>query len=91
MYWELMCHAARAGYGTFDFGRSREGTGAYHFKRHWGFTPTPLAYQYVLLRRRDLPDVTPSNARFRVATEVWKRLPLGVTRWLGPYIARYLP
>src|SRR5206468_3522495 len=42
MYWELLCHVAHAGYRVFDFGRSREGTGPYNFKRHWGFEPQPL-------------------------------------------------
>ncbi len=91
MYWELMCYAALAGYRVFDFGRSREGTGAYDFKRHWGFTPAPLPYQYVLLRRQTLPDVNPSNRRLAVASRVWRRLPLAVTNRVGPIISRYLP
>jgi FemAB-related protein (PEP-CTERM system-associated) len=91
MYWELMCHAARADYRVFDFGRSREGTGAYHFKRHWGFEPAPLPYQYVLLRRRELPNVSPSNPRLHLAVEAWKRLPLSVTKLVGPALTRYLP
>ncbi len=91
MYWELMCHAARAGYRVFDFGRSREGTGSYEFKRHWGFEPVPLPYQYVLLRRHTVPNVSPSNSRFRLAGKVWKRLPLPVIKALGPVITRYLP
>jgi FemAB-related protein (PEP-CTERM system-associated) len=91
MYWELTCHAARAGYRVFDFGRSREGTGSYHFKRHWGFEPVPLPYQYILLTRESLPNLSPSNPRFHLATAVWKRLPLAVTNRLGPRLTRYLP
>jgi FemAB-related protein (PEP-CTERM system-associated) len=91
MYWELMCHAARAGYSVFDFGRSREGTGSYEFKKHWGFEPVPLPYQYILLNGARMPDLSPSNPRFRLATEVWKRLPLGVTKALGPILTRYVP
>jgi FemAB-related protein (PEP-CTERM system-associated) len=91
MYWELMCHAARAGYRVFDFGRSREGTGSYDFKRHWGFEPVPLPYQYVLLNGARMPDLSPSNPRFRLATEFWKRLPLGVTKALGPLLTRFVP
>jgi FemAB-related protein (PEP-CTERM system-associated) len=91
MYWELMCHAARAGYRVFDFGRSREGTGSYEFKRHWGFEPVPLPYQYILLNGAQMPDLSPSNPRFRLATAVWKRLPLGVTKVLGPVLTRYVP
>jgi len=91
MYWELMCHAAHAGYRVFDFGRSREGTGSYDFKRHWGFEPVPLPYQYILLNGARMPDLSPSNPRFRLATELWKRLPLGVTKAVGPVLTRYVP
>ena len=75
----------------FDFGRSREGTGPYHFKRHWGFEPVTLPYQYIVLRGRALPDLSPSNPRFRLAAAIWKHLPLGVTNRLGPPLTRYLP
>ena len=91
MYWELLCHAAKLGYRTFDFGRSREGTGAYHFKRHWGFEAVPLPYQYILEGRGRMPDLNPSNPRMRLAVDTWKRLPLPVTKVLGPRLTRYLP
>jgi len=91
MYWELLCHAAKAGYRTFDFGRSREGTGAYHFKRHWGFEPVPLPYQYLLVNGGRMPDLSPSNPKMRLAVNAWKRLPLPLTRVLGPRLTRYLP
>jgi len=91
MYWELLCHAAKAGYRVFDFGRSREGTGAYHFKRHWGFEPVALPYQYVLLNDSRMPDLSPANPKMRLAVEAWKRLPLPLTKLLGPRLTRYLP
>lgn len=91
MYWELLCHAAKAGYRSFDFGRSREGTGAYNFKRHWGFEPVPLPYQYVLLKGGRMPDLSPSNPKIRLAVEAWKRIPLPVTKLVGPVLTKYLP
>lgn len=91
MYWELTCHAARAGSRTFDFGRSREGTGAYNFKRHWGFEPVPLPYQYVLSEGSRMPDVSPSNRKLGLAVRAWKRLPLPLTKVVGPRLTRYLP
>jgi FemAB-related protein (PEP-CTERM system-associated) len=90
MYWELMCRVAAAGYRVFDFGRSREGTGPYHFKRHWGFEPEPLPYQYIL-RRGGIPNMSPSNPKMRLAIAAWKRLPFAVTKTLGPRLTRYLP
>jgi len=91
MYWELLCHAAKAGYRTFDFGRSREGTGAYNFKRHWGFEPVALPYQYVLLDGSQMPNLSPSNPRMHFAVEAWKRMPLPLTKVVGPFVTRYLP
>jgi hypothetical protein len=43
MYYALMNHA-RGGCDRFDFGRSKTDSGAYHFKRNWGFVPEPLSY-----------------------------------------------
>ena len=46
------CATSRgAGYRVFDFGRSREGTGPYNFKRHWGFEPQPLPVPVRAARR----------------------------------------
>ena len=91
MYWDLMRESCVSGFKVFDFGRSREGTGPYNFKRHWGFEPTPLAYQYVLVNGRDIPNISPSNPRLRLFIEGWKRLPMPITKWLGPPLTRWLP
>ena len=91
MYWELMRHACDAGIKIFDFGRSREGTGSYRFKKHWGFVPEPLHYQYDLIKQSSMPDFSPGNPKYRLAIEIWKRLPTPLTRVLGPFLARGLP
>jgi FemAB-related protein (PEP-CTERM system-associated) len=91
MYWQLICYGAERGYGFFDFGRSKVGSGSYDFKRHWGFEPKPLPYEYYLVRQREMPDLSPMNPRFALAVNVWKRLPLGMANWLGPHLARYFP
>jgi FemAB-related protein (PEP-CTERM system-associated) len=91
MYWELMRHAGRAGFRVFDFGRSRVGSGSYDFKRHWGFEPSPLPYQYVLFGGRAMPRLSPSNPRFQLAARIWRRLPLAVTKRLGPVLTRHIP
>jgi FemAB-related protein (PEP-CTERM system-associated) len=44
MYYELMRHAARRDCTRFDFGRSKLGTGAFAFKKNWGFEHQPLTY-----------------------------------------------
>jgi FemAB-related protein (PEP-CTERM system-associated) len=90
MYWELMRRCAARGIRVFDFGRSKRDSGSYHFKRHWGFEEQPLHYQYHLARSRQMPDLSPANPKYSLAISVWQRLPLRVTQWLGPLIARSL-
>ena len=91
MYWELMRHAAARGCTRFDFGRSKKGTGAYSFKCNWKMREHELPYEYFLVRERRLPDLSPNNRSFRPAIAVWQRLPLPVTRLLGPVVVRHLP
>lgn len=90
MYWELLVHALGRGARVFDFGRSRQGTGSFRFKTHWGFQPTPLPYQYDLVRAGSIPNVTPDNPRYHAFIELWRRLPVPVTRIVGPWLARNL-
>jgi FemAB-related protein (PEP-CTERM system-associated) len=91
MYWEIMREACLAGYRTFDFGRSRAGSGSYDFKRHWGFEPAPLAYQYLLRAGSSIPNISPSNPKLQLFIRGWKRLPIAVSRRLGPPLTRWLP
>jgi len=90
MYWEVMRRACQRGARVFDYGRSKVGTGSYRFKKHWGFEPQPLHYEYHLVKARRVPDLNPLNPKYRAAAAVWKRLPLPLTRILGPMIARSL-
>jgi FemAB-related protein (PEP-CTERM system-associated) len=90
MYWELMRHSCERGLKVFDYGRSKQGTGSYSFKKNWGFEPTPLYYEYYLVKARQMPDVSPMNPKYKLFINAWKRLPLSVTQLLGPLIARNL-
>jgi FemAB-related protein (PEP-CTERM system-associated) len=90
MYWEVMRRACLRGIRVFDFGRSKRGTGAFDFKKNWGFTPEPLHYLYRLHKSTDLPDLNPLNPKFQLFIETWKRLPLPVANAVGPHIVRSL-
>ena len=91
MYWELMRYAAAQGYKVFDFGRSKQDTGSYHFKRHWGFEPRPLPYWYYSLAGLPIPDTSPLNPKLQWAIRIWRNLPVKVTTLVGPQIVRHLP
>jgi len=90
MYYDIIRRASTRGVKLFDFGRSKLGTGAYAFKKNWGFKPVPLNYEYKLRRGDRLPDVNPLNPKYRLMIETWKRLPLPVANTIGPWVARSL-
>jgi FemAB-related protein (PEP-CTERM system-associated) len=89
-YWELMRRACARGLKVFDYGRSKQGTGSFAFKKNWGFVPRPLHYEYCLYRRDAIPQNNPSNAKYKLMIEAWRRMPIGLANWLGPFIVRNL-
>jgi FemAB-related protein (PEP-CTERM system-associated) len=89
-YWEVMRRASGRGVKLFDYGRSKQGTGSYAFKKNWGFEPTPLHYQYQLYRGSTIPQNNPMNPKYRAFIALWRRLPIAVANRLGPLIVRNL-
>ncbi|MBK6801051.1 FemAB family XrtA/PEP-CTERM system-associated protein [Novosphingobium sp.] len=90
MYFELMLHARRRGCLAFDFGRSKTGSGAYEFKRNWGFDPQPLGYASWTAPGQPARDADPTSNRHAARIALWKRLPLAVANLAGPIISRGL-
>lgn len=88
MYWRLMRHASAKGCTQFDFGRSKVGTGAYYFKKNWGFKPEPIAHQFLMRDNAPLPNINPLNPKYRLMIAVWKKLPLFVANAIGPFVVR---
>lgn len=89
-YWELMRRACARGLKVFDYGRSKQGTGSYAFKKNWGFEPQALHYEYCLYRHDAIPQNNPSNGKYRLLIDAWRHLPLALANRLGPYIVRNL-
>jgi FemAB-related protein (PEP-CTERM system-associated) len=90
MYYKLMLHARQRGMTEFDFGRSKTGSGPFHFKKNWGFDPMPLSYGEWLAPGEEARDVDPTSAAYARKIALWKKLPLPVANLLGPLIARGL-
>ncbi len=89
-YWELMRRACARGLKVFDYGRSKLGTGPYAFKKNWGFEPKPLHYEFCLYKRDSIPQNNPNNAKYKLMISTWRRMPLALANWLGPFIVRNL-
>jgi FemAB-related protein (PEP-CTERM system-associated) len=90
MYWELMRRSCQEGVRLFDFGRSKVNSGSYRFKKHWGFEPEPLHYQYHLVRAQIVPNLSPNNPNYQMMIRAWQRLPLPIANVLGPFLSRSL-
>lgn len=90
MYWEVMRRAVDKGCRVFDFGRSKVDTGAYSFKKHWGFEPQPLNYEYFLVKADSMPELNPNNPKYALFINAWKKLPVGISRTIGPWLAKGL-
>jgi lipid II:glycine glycyltransferase (peptidoglycan interpeptide bridge formation enzyme) len=91
MYWQLMKYGWERGYKIFDFGRSKVDTGSYDFKRHWGFKPESLPYQYFLNRIKEIPNLSPANPKYQRKIEMWRKMPFWLSKIIGPHIVKYIP
>jgi len=91
LWWSLIRYAAETGHRTFDFGRSKKVSGNFDFKKKWNPAIESLSYQVRLVRRTTVPNFSPANPKFDLATNLWKKLPLGLTRVIGPRVVRWFP
>lgn len=90
MYYELMRHARMRGCARFDFGRSKPGTGAFTFKKNWGFEPRPLRYATRTADGAAPREINPLDPRYRLKIAAWRKLPLPIANRIGPFISRGL-
>lgn len=91
LYWEMIKHACEHGYRRFHLGRSSVDSNAEQFKKKWNATAQQLYWQYLLNKSQDIPQLNVNNPKFKLAIALWQRLPLPVTKWLGPWLSRSIP
>ncbi len=91
LYWEAITYAIAQGSRKFDFGRSTPGEGTYRFKKQWGAEPVQLYWQYLLGEGREMPELNTKNPKYEIAIKVWKKLPVSLTKILGPRIVKNIP
>jgi len=90
LYLRMLEFACDSGYRTFDFGRSTRGEGTYKFKEQWGAEPAPLNWTYISLDGKSVDPESPGIERFEAARQCWRRLPLVVTKIIGPCIRKHI-
>ena len=90
LYWSCMQEMISRGMRVFSFGRCTPGGGTHRFKRQWGARDVPLPW--LAWSRSGGPGLpTAERPLFRLASEMWSRIPVAVANRVGPYLARRLP
>jgi FemAB-related protein (PEP-CTERM system-associated) len=90
MYWSILERVVQRGQEMFDFGRSSRESNTYRFKKQWGAIPGPAEWQYHL-RAGSVSEMRPENVKYRRLIRLWQRLPVPLTRLIGPPIVRGIP
>jgi FemAB-related protein (PEP-CTERM system-associated) len=90
MYWQLLERAVQRGQEVFDFGRSSRDSNTYRFKQQWGAQEAPADWQYYV-RSGDVGAMRPESARNQRLIHIWQKLPVSLTRLIGPAIVRGIP
>ena len=91
LYWEMIKDACERDFQWYHLGRSTVDSGGETFKKKWNTYPTQLYWQYLVRNGRPIPQLNVSNHKFKLAVSVWRRLPLQLTRVLGPLVAKGIP
>jgi len=91
LYWTMLEYACDNGFDYFDFGRSTPGEGTYKFKEQWGAKPQPLFWQYISLREQNRSqEQKDDKSRFDKAIQYWQKIPVPITRIIGPMIRKHI-
>lgn len=91
MFWAAIKYAIENDFKKFDFGRSTPDEGTYNFKKQWGAKPVQLYWHYIMEDGARMPDLSPKNSKFGLAVKAWQKMPLGLTKIIGPHIVRNIP
>jgi len=90
MYYQVMCNASERGYRWYDFGRSKNDSGPYKYKKNWGMEPRSLYYYYHLVNAEELPNLSPNNPKYKLFIQLWQKLPLKVSQIVGQFLSKFL-
>ena len=91
LYWESIKYGCENGYELCDFGRSTVGSGPYIFKKQWNPVEIPLPYYFFQEGEKMRTNSVKMYSGLEVFSNIWKRMPLNLTKIIGPYLAKRLP
>ena len=91
LYWEMIKNACEEGFHYFHLGRTSIESGGESFKRKWCADTKQLYWQYYLPDGGAMPQLNVDNPKYALAIAAWRKLPLWLTRTIGPILARSIP
>jgi FemAB-related protein (PEP-CTERM system-associated) len=91
LYWDMIQHYCRSGFKRFHLGRSSADSGAEAFKKKWLASSTQLYWHQIAAPNGRIPQLNVNNPKFQLAIRTWKRLPLALTKTIGPVISKGIP
>ena len=84
IYWTMIEEACRRGCARFDMGRSEADSNNIKFKANWGTTISELHYNNDLRRIDAVPYLDPRNPKYRLPMLAWQKMPVALTKRIGP-------
>jgi serine/alanine adding enzyme len=88
LYWSMLEYACDNGFTIFDFGRSTPDEGTYKFKKQWGAKEQPLCWQVFTSQTETENSSTTDKSKFDLAMRVWKKLPVSISKVIGPAVRK---
>ncbi|KZZ71149.1 hypothetical protein A3765_15060 [Oleiphilus sp. HI0130] len=98
LYWEVLKLSCEQKCVVFDFGRSSINATTYKFKKQWGAQPIQH-YWYGYEPGEDSSSgqlqgtskASTENPKFKILIACWKRLPIWLSKLIGPSIVKFIP
>jgi hypothetical protein len=90
LYWSMLEWACTQGFRYFEFGRSTSGEGTFKFKEQWGAKSKILYWHNISLSSSKLIYSIKENLALELAARIWNRLPVSITKAIGPQIRKYI-
>ena len=94
LYWTMLAYATDNGFHQFDFGRSTPKEGTYRFKTQWGAEPHPMYWYTLWLNPTSMmnaaEEIKPNSKKEEFAVALWQKIPVSITRLMGPYIRKHI-
>ncbi|MEE9561725.1 MAG: GNAT family N-acetyltransferase, partial [Thermoanaerobaculia bacterium] len=91
LYWGILRDALEGGAEELDFGRSSSGTGTFHFKKQWKTRAEPLIWRSYNDQGTPEPESAWNPDRHAFLVDVWRRIPVPLANWVGPWLRRQIP